>query len=306
MAVPPGAAVIGGLWRRIKEVALADVAVLVKGVDPSLVEGIERVLLEADFGPVAYTLLGDLENRLRRGELRTEEDVRRWLVKRVAFMLGEPGGLERLNFGDGAGPAVFLLVGVNGVGKTTVAAKLAHSLLQWGRSVLLAATDTYRAAAAEQMAIWAQRLSVPCVTGQLGGDPAAVAFTAIDAAVARGIDAVVLDTAGRLHTRSDLVEELKKVHRVAGRKRSGAPHETFLVVDATTGQNAVVQAATFTEAVPVTGMIVTKLDGTAKGGSVVAVKNRLNLPIRFLGAGERAGDLEPFVPERFAEQLVEG
>lgn len=304
MAVPLGVAVIGGLWRRIREVALADVAVLLRGVDASVVEGIERVLLEADFGPVAYTLLEDLEQRLRRGELRTEEDVRRWLVNRVASMLGEPGGLERLNFGDGSGPAVFLLVGVNGVGKTTVAAKLAHLLLQRGRSVLLAATDTYRAAAAEQLAIWARRLSVPCVTGQAGGDPAAVAFNAIDAAVAQGIDTIVVDTAGRLHTRSDLVEELKKVRRVVGRKRAGAPHETLLVVDATTGQNSVVQAATFTEAVSVTGMIVTKLDGTAKGGSVVAVRNQLGLPIRFLGVGERVQDLEPFAPERFAEQLV--
>jgi fused signal recognition particle receptor len=177
-------------------------------------------------------------------------------------------------------------------------------LLQRGRSVLLAATDTYREAAAEQLAIWARRLSVPCVTGQPGGDPAAVAFNAIDAAVARELDTVVVDTAGRLHTRSDLVEELKKVHRVVGRKRPGAPHETFLVVDATTGQNAVSQAITFTRAVSVTGMIVTKLDGTAKGGSVVAVRHQLGLPIRFLGVGESLEDLEPFVPERFAEQLI--
>lgn len=297
---------IGGLWRRIKEVALTDVAVLVRGVDSTLLEGIERVLLEADFGAAAYVLLEDLEARLRRGELRSEGDVRRWLVSRVVSMLGEPGGFERLNFGDGSGPAVFLLLGVNGVGKTTVAAKLAHWLLQRGRSVLLAATDTYRAAAAEQIGIWAQRLSVPCVTGRPGDDPAAVAFNAIDAAVARGIDTVVVDTAGRLHTRSDLVEELKKIRRVLGRKRSGAPHETFLVVDATTGQNAALQAATFTEAVSVTGMIVTKLDGTAKGGSVVAVRNRLALPIRFVGVGEGVSDLEPFVPERFAERLVGG
>lgn len=297
---------IGGLWRRIKEVALTDVAVLVKGVDSTLLEAIERVLLEADFGAAAYVLLEDLEARLRRGELRSEEDVRRWLVSRVVSILGEPGGFERLNFGDGSGPAVFLLLGVNGVGKTTVAAKLAHWLLQRGRSVLLAATDTYRAAAAEQIGIWAQRLSVPCVAGRPGDDPAAVAFNAIDAAVARGIDTVVVDTAGRLHTRSDLVEELKKIRRVLGRKRSGAPHETFLVVDATTGQNAALQAATFTEAVSVTGMIVTKLDGTAKGGSVVAVRNRLALPIRFVGVGEGVSDLEPFAPERFAERLVGG
>lgn len=306
MAIPAGVAVIGGLWRRIKEVALGDVAVLLRGVDSSFLEGVERVLLEADFGPVAYDLLDDLEHRLRRGELKSEQDVQGWLVSRVAAMLGEPGGLERVNFGDGAGPSVFLLVGVNGVGKTTVAAKLAHLLLERGRSVLLAATDTYRAAAAEQLAIWARRLSVPCVAGQPGGDPGAVAFSAIDAAVAQGIDTVVVDTAGRLHTRSDLVEELRKVHRVVARKRPGAPHETFLVVDATTGQNAVSQAATFTEAVSVTGLIVTKLDGTAKGGSVVAVRSRLALPIRFLGVGEGVGDLEPFVPERFAERLVGG
>lgn len=295
---------IGGLWRKLKGAALADLSVLVRGLDSDLLERVERILVEADFGPVAYVLLDDLRQALRRAGLKGEAEVRRWLVERITGLLGEEGSGGSLNLGNGSLPAVWLLLGVNGVGKTTVAAKLGRWFLDRGRRVLLAAADTYRAAAAEQLRVWAERLSVPCVTGELGGDPAAVAFNAIDAARARGIDLVIVDTAGRLHTRSDLVEELRKIHRVIARRSAGGPHETFLLVDATTGQNAVVQARTFTDAVPVTGLVVTKLDGSAKGGSVVAIRHQLSIPIRFLGVGEGLNDLQPFSAREFAEQLL--
>jgi len=199
---------------------------------------------------------------------------------------------------------VILVLGVNGVGKTTQTAKLAWRLQRAGHRVLLAAADTYRAGAVEQLAIWADRLGVPCVTGQQGGDPAAVAFAAIEAAAARGADVVLVDTAGRLHTQANLMDELRKVVRVVARKRPGAPHEALLVRDGTVGQNALQQGRAFADAVPLTGVIVTKLDGTAKGGAAVAVRRELGVPIRFIGVGEGLDDLEPFDPVRYAERLL--
>jgi fused signal recognition particle receptor len=201
-------------------------------------------------------------------------------------------------------PTVVLVFGVNGVGKTTTIAKLARRLAGSGRSVLLAAADTFRAGATRQLQIWADRLGVPCVTGT--GDPAAVAFDAIAAARARGADTVLVDTAGRLHTEDRLLEELKKVVRVAAKQQPGAPHESLLVLDATVGQNAVQQARAFAAAVPLTGLIVTKLDGTARGGSVVALERAVRVPIRFLGTGEGLEDLEVFDAARFAHRLVTG
>ena len=197
-----------------------------------------------------------------------------------------------------------VIFGVNGVGKTTTVAKLGARLLRAGRSVLLAAADTFRPGAAEQLQIWADRLAVRCITGMK--DPAAVAFDAIVAARARGIDTVLVDTAGRLHTEERLLEELKKVVRVVAKQQPGAPHESLLVLDATVGQNAVHQARAFAEAVPLTGLIVTKLDSTAKGGSVVALERAVRIPIRFLGTGEGLGDLEVFDAERFARRLISG
>jgi len=194
------------------------------------------------------------------------------------------------------------LVGRNGTGKTTTVAKLARRLQGQGRSVLLAAADTFRAGAVAQLKIWADRLNAPFVGG--AGDPAAVAFDAVQAAVARGIDTVLVDTAGRLHTDERLIEELKKVVRVVAKQRSGAPHEALLVIDATVGQNAVEQARVFAAAVPLTGLVITKLDGTAKGGSVVALRRAVSLPIRFLGTGEGLDDLEPFDPGAYARRLV--
>jgi fused signal recognition particle receptor len=201
-----------------------------------------------------------------------------------------------------------LVFGVNGTGKTTTVAKLAHSLRRQGRTVLLAAADTFRAGATEQLETWAARLQVPFVGASVGkggtADPAAVAFDAVDAAVARGIDTVLVDTAGRLHTDERLREELKKVVRVVGKRHSGAPHESLLVLDATIGQNAVHQAKEFSGAVPLTGLVITKLDGTAKGGSVLALRRAVPAPIRFLGTGESIEDLEEFDPVKFAHHLV--
>ncbi|HET7040363.1 MAG TPA: signal recognition particle-docking protein FtsY [Gemmatimonadales bacterium] len=294
---------MSGLWTRLKALALTDVSVLVKGLDRDALERVERVLLEADFGPAAFTLVEALEDRMRRGLIKTEPALHDWLVSSIAEQVavaGEPGRLHV----DEARPAVILVLGVNGVGKTTQTAKLARLLQRDGKSVLLAAADTYRAAGAEQLDVWAERLGVPCVAGSRGGDPAAVVFDAVEAAEKRGLDAVLVDTAGRLHTQGNLMEELKKIARVAARKVEGAPHESLLVLDGTVGQNAIQQGRAFTEAVPVTGLIVTKLDGTAKGGAAVAIRRELGVPIRFVGVGEGLDDLEEFDPRRYAERIV--
>jgi fused signal recognition particle receptor len=203
-------------------------------------------------------------------------------------------------------PTVILIFGVNGTGKTTSVAKLAKLLQREGRSVLLAAADTFRAGATEQLKVWADRLSAPFVGASHRGDPAAVAFDAVEAASTRGVDTVLVDTAGRLHTDERLREELKKVVRVVGKRQAGAPHESLLVLDATVGQNAVRQAEAFAAAVPLTGLVITKLDGTAKGGSVVALRRAVQVPIRFLGTGEALDDLELFDPVEFAHRLVSG
>lgn len=293
-----------GLWRRIKEVALTDVTVLVKGLDHDTLEEVERVLVEADFGSTALELSEEFEEQLRRGQLKTTDAVRTWLKQRIAAYLPGDGSTGELNLGEGKGPAVVLVLGVNGVGKTTFIARLAHRLQRLGKTVLLAAADTFRPGASEQLAVWAERLDAPCVTGAKGGDPAAVAYDAVEAAKARGIDVVLVDTAGRLHTHGDLMEELKKIARVIERRCEGAPHESLLVLDGTVGQNALQQGHAFADAVPVTGLVITKLDGTAKGGAVVRLRRELGIPITFIGVGESLDDLEVFDPERFTERLL--
>lgn len=293
-----------GLWRRIKEVALTDVTVLVKGLDHDTLEEVERVLVEADFGSTALELSEEFEEQLRRGQLKTTDAVRTWLKQRIAAYLPGDGSTGELNLGEGKGPAVVLVLGVNGVGKTTFIARLAHRLQRLGKTVLLAAADTFRPGASEQLAVWAERLDAPCVTGAKGGDPAAVAYDAVEAAKARGIDVVLVDTAGRLHTHGDLMEELKKIARVIERRCERAPHESLLVLDGTVGQNALQQGHAFADAVPVTGLVITKLDGTAKGGAVVRLRRELGIPITFIGVGESLDDLEVFDPERFTERLL--
>ncbi|HET6577511.1 MAG TPA: signal recognition particle-docking protein FtsY [Gemmatimonadales bacterium] len=292
------------LWGRIKRVAMTDVGALMRGLSADDLENMERVLIEADFGVAATVELTQaLEDEVRRGKLKTEADLRGALEGRLAAMLNgraDPGAIARAE----PGPTVVLMVGVNGTGKTTTAAKLARRLQREGRKVLLAAADTYRAGAIAQLQIWAQRLDIPCVAGTPGGDPASVAYTAIDAATSRGLDTIIVDTAGRLHTQEGLMDELRKVVRVAARRLPGAPHETLLVLDGTVGQNAVQQGKLFTQAVSPTGIVVTKLDGSARGGAVAALRRELDLPIRFLGVGEGVEDLEAFDPKRFAEHLL--
>jgi fused signal recognition particle receptor len=292
------------LWSRIKRIALTDVGALMRGLNADDLERMEQVLIEADFGVAATVELTQaLEDEVRRGKLKTEADLKAALQERLAAMLdggGDPGAIKQM----AQGPTIVLIVGVNGTGKTTTAAKLASRLQQQGRTVLLAAADTYRAGAIAQLQIWANRLGVPCVAGAPGGDPASVAFDAIDAASSRGIDTVIIDTAGRLHTQDGLMEELRKINRVIARRLPGAPHETLLILDGTVGQNAIQQGKLFAQAVSPTGIVVTKLDGSARGGAVAALRRELGLPIRFIGLGESLEDLEPFDPERFAENLL--
>jgi fused signal recognition particle receptor len=292
------------LWSRIKQIALTDVGALMRGLNASDLENMERVLIEADFGVAATVELTQaLEDEVRRGKLKTEGDLKRALRERLSAMLAGPENAGSIAHA-GVGPTVVLLVGVNGTGKTTTAAKLAFRLQREGRTVLLAAADTYRAGAIAQLQVWANRLGLPCVAGAPGGDPASVAFDAIDAAVSRGIDTVIVDTAGRLHTQEGLMDELRKVTRVITRRLPGAPHETFLVLDGTVGQNAIQQGRLFSQAVSPTGIVVTKLDGSARGGAVAALRRELDLPVRFIGLGESLEDLEPFDPDRFAEHLL--
>jgi fused signal recognition particle receptor len=292
------------LWGRIKRIAMTDVGALMRGLNAEDLENMERVLIEADFGVAATVeLTQGLEDEVRRGTLKTEGDLRGALESRLAALLdgrANPGAIARAE----SGPTVVLMVGVNGTGKTTTAAKLARRLQREGRTVLLAAADTYRAGAIAQLQVWADRLGIPCVAGQPGGDPASVAFNAVDAATSRGLDTIIVDTAGRLHTQEGLMDELRKVVRVVGRRQPGAPHETLLVLDGTVGQNAVQQGKLFSQAVSPTGIVVTKLDGSARGGAVAALRRELDLPIRFLGVGEGLDDLEPFDAKRFAEHLL--
>jgi fused signal recognition particle receptor len=259
-------------------------------------ERLEEALIAADVGvPATAELVQRLEARGVAGDL-TEA-----LVEEAAAMLGEPG---KLNVGER--PSVILVVGVNGTGKTTTIGKLAYHLHEHGRSVIVAAADTFRAAAEEQLEIWADRAQADFVGSEHGGDPAAVAYDAIEAAAARGRDIVVVDTAGRLHTQTNLMEELEKIRRVIEGRLEGAPHETLLVVDATTGQNGVRQAQIFGEAVQVTGVALTKLDGSAKGGVALAIAHELGLPVKLVGVGEGVEDLRPFNPSDFARALISG
>lgn len=282
-----------GLWQRLAKAFGRDEA--------TVIDDAEQILLEADFGVEATH---DLIEGLRRAPKDSRDQYLERAVRDLLAGPPEPGVLARAQ----QPPTVILVFGVNGVGKTTTVAKLASRLGREGRRVLLAAADTFRAGAASQLGTWAERLGVPCVgAGADGrGDPAAVAFDALDAAFARGCDTVLVDTAGRLHTEARLLDELKKIVRVVAKRHPGAPHESLLVLDATVGQNAVQQAGEFHAAVPLTGLVVTKLDGTARGGAVVAVRRAVPVPIRFVGTGEGLDDLEVFDAEHYARRLVAG
>jgi fused signal recognition particle receptor len=278
---------------------------IVKGktIDEDAFDQMEEAMLLADTGLDTASLLTEaLKQRWRMGDVRTEEDVRRCMAEEAAKILLP---CEAPLSTSGRKPFIILTLGVNGVGKTTTIAKLARLSLNEGKSVLLGACDTFRAAAVEQLEVWAQRLNIDVIKHREGSDPAAVAFDATKAAKARGSDILILDTAGRLHTKMNLMEEMKKIKRVVTKEIEGAPHETLLIVDATNGQNVIAQAKSFHDALTITGLIITKLDGTAKGGFVLPIARALRIPIRFVGVGEKMDDLVPFSARDFARALVE-
>jgi len=290
-------------------------------IDPALLGGLERALLAADLGVrTTREILEAVRDQVARQTLsdgaQLKEELKRQLLAILAATPGSAAGTPP-TVPEGAGdaaplaanargePRVIFIVGVNGTGKTTTIAKLAHRLRQEGRSVLLCAADTFRAAAIEQLEVWAKRTGAELVKQKPGADPAAVVYDALAAARARSTEAVIVDTAGRLHTKSNLMAELEKMRRTAAKLIPGAPHDVLLVMDATTGQNGLAQAREFTAAVGITGIVLTKLDGTAKGGIVVAIARELGLPIRFVGTGEKVQDLVPFDPRTFVNSLFD-
>jgi fused signal recognition particle receptor len=293
------------LWQRIKDVALLDVAVLAKGgPDQGSLEALETLLLEADFGvPTTLKLVADVESAAKKGLVKTSDEFQNALQTGIRAAL-TTGNASPALIRAAVSPTVILVVGVNGAGKTTTIGKLAAQFRAQGKTVLVAAGDTFRAGAIDQLRVWAERSGARFVGGQAGGDSAAVAYQAIDQAEQHGVDICLVDTSGRLHTNDGLMDELRKVVRVITKRLPDAPHETLLVLDGTIGQNAVQQAKAFSAAVGVTGLVITKLDGTARGGVVVAVHEATDLPIKFVGVGEQADDLMVFDAAVFAEDLV--
>jgi len=272
-------------------------------LDDDLLDELEEKLIEADLGPSAsMKIVEDAREAYRRKEIETTDDLLPYVKSSIRELL-EGEGLEIL-FAQ-TSPTVILVVGVNGSGKTTSIAKLANLLAKEGKKVILAASDTFRAAAVEQLDIWSRRIGVDIVKHKTGSDPAAVAFDAAEAAIARGADVLIVDTAGRLHTKENLMQELDKIRRVIRKKIAGAPHEVLLVLDGTTGQNALQQADMFKQVVEVTGIFLAKLDGTAKGGVVVAIRESVDIPVKFVGLGETPEDIEPFDAEKFVEAMFE-
>lgn len=270
-------------------------------IDDDLLDELEEILIMADVGVnTTDKLMEAVRKGIKKKEINTPEDLKPFLQARISEILttgsDEPKVAEN-------GPTVILVIGVNGVGKTTTIGKLASYYQGQGKSVMLAAADTFRAAAIDQLQVWGERTGTKVIAHEEGSDPAAVAFDAVKAAKARNIDVLLIDTAGRLQTKANLMEELKKINRVIQREIPEAPHETLLVLDATTGQNAISQANIFTKAAPITGVVLTKLDGTAKGGVVIGIKAELSMPVKWIGVGEGVEDLRPFVAEDFAKAL---
>jgi fused signal recognition particle receptor len=300
-----GAALAPGLARtRSGFIArLGEVFAGKKQIDPSVVDEIEKVLLTADIGVrTSQKLLEEIRSSLSRRELGDPDAVWAFLRRRATEMLSLPAA--PVDFGS-ARPFVLLIIGVNGSGKTTTIGKLASRLAAEGKKVLLAAGDTFRAAAVEQLDVWATRSSTTLVRGKEGADPSSVIFDGVKRAATEGFDVAIADTAGRLHTKTDLMQELQKVRRVVAKASPGAPHETWLVIDSTSGQNAIAQAQIFTEAMAVSGIVLTKLDGTAKGGVILGIADQLKIPVRYIGVGEKVEDLRPFDPDEFVDALFE-
>ena len=289
----------GGLVDRVKNVFKGRLR-----IDEDVFEQLEEILIEADLGvDTTMRVLEDMRQVAREQRMDSAGALYKVLEEELAQVLAQ--GDHTAEFRAVSGPHVTLVTGVNGTGKTTTAGKLAARLKAEGKTVLLGAADTFRAAAAEQLAVWSERTGVDLIRHKEGADPAAVAFDTIEAAIARSADCVIIDTAGRLHTKINLMEELKKIQRVIKKRLPDAPHEVLLVLDATTGQNGLQQARVFTEALQVSGIVLTKLDGTAKGGIVVAIQRELGIPIKFIGVGEAVEDLQPFNAREFVEALFE-
>jgi fused signal recognition particle receptor len=273
-------------------------------IDQSAIDGLEEGLLGADVGAELTTSLVDRVERRVRDEKITKMDRLTEVIREETRALIPQRKASTIEISR-AKPFVILVVGVNGTGKTTTIAKLSARWKGEGKSVVLGAADTFRAAAIEQLQMWADRIGVPLIKHKAGSDPAAVAHDAVAAAKSRGADVVIIDTAGRLHNKSHLMQELSKIHRVIDKELPGAPHETLLVIDGTTGQNGVSQAEAFLEAAKVTGMVVTKLDGTAKGGVILSIMRQFDIPVKFIGVGEAADDLIPFDPQAYVDTLFE-
>ena len=281
--------------------SLSAVLSIGRNIDDELLDQLEETLIKDDIGvETTAKLISDLRQAYRDRKISTTQDIVPFLKDHIK---GYWPHQDRQLALAASGPTVILVAGVNGSGKTTSIAKLAYILSRNSKKVIVAACDTFRAAAVEQLTIWAERIGVQIVKHKMGSDPAAVAFDACEAAVARGADFLILDTAGRLHTQKDLMKELTKIRDVVSRKIPGSPHEVLLVLDATTGQNAIAQAKMFTAAINVSGIFLAKLDGTARGGIVIAIKDQLNIPVKFVGLGEKPEDIAEFDPDTFVEAL---
>ena len=290
--------------KKTRDVLTKGLARLFQGrtLDDAFLEDLEEVLYNSDLGPVGTRVVDELKVAYKRREVKDIAEVPPFLKARLTAML--QGSEAPLAKAPNA-PTIVLIVGVNGAGKTTSIAKLARHLQQQGKTVLLGAGDTFRAAAVEQLTLWAGRLGIGIVKQATGADPAAVAFDAVSAAVARKVDYLLLDTAGRLHTQKNLMTELEKIVRVVKKQVPDAPHETLLVLDATTGQNAIRQASEFTKSAPISGLILAKMDGTAKGGALFGIRDALPVPVKFLGVGEGIDDLEAFVVKDFVDAILQ-
>ncbi len=269
-------------------------------VDEELLEELEEIMIMADMGAATTEkVIGELRDRIKTKNIKDAEEVKRELADILREQVGEGEPLDLSTT-----PSVILVIGVNGVGKTTSIGKIANNLKKNGKRVLVAAADTFRAAAIEQLAVWCERAGVELIAQKEGADPASVVFDAIAAANRRKADVLIIDTAGRLHNKSNLMDELAKINRIIGRELPGAARETLLVLDATTGQNAVMQAKKFKEAADITGLVLTKLDGTAKGGVVFSIKDEIDLPVKFIGVGEQIDDMQPFDAKMFVDALI--
>jgi fused signal recognition particle receptor len=281
--------------------SLSAVLSIGRNIDDNLLDELEETLIKDDIGvETTAKLITDLREAYRNRQISKTEDIVPFLKEHIkSYWPHQDSQLKAAT----SGPTVILVAGVNGSGKTTSIAKLAYILSRDNKKVIVAACDTFRAAAVEQLSIWAKRIGVEIVKHQMGSDPAAVAFDACEAATARSVDYLILDTAGRLHTQKDLMKQLIKIRDVVARKIEGSPNEVLLVLDATTGQNAIVQAKMFTEAINVSGIFLAKLDGTARGGIVIAIKDQLNIPVKFVGLGEKPEDIAEFNPDTFVEAL---